>query len=96
MADTPETTSRDIHRRARRSLSLVLRRQVLIAALGFGSGIVLARTLTPGDFGVFAIAGFVVSFASLLADLGLHAALVQRATAPGRNPQTAAAPRARI
>jgi O-antigen/teichoic acid export membrane protein len=90
MADTPETTSRDIHRRARRSLSLVLRRQVLIATLGFGSGIVLARTLTPGDFGVFAIAAFVVTFASLLADLGLHAALVQRATSPGeRDIQTA-------
>ena len=90
MVDAPESTPREIHQRARRSLRLVLSRQLLIAMLSFASGIVLARTLTPADFGVFAIAAFVVGFAGMLADLGLHAALVQRATAPAeRDLQTA-------
>jgi O-antigen/teichoic acid export membrane protein len=68
----------DLHKRARRSLWLVLSRQLVVAALTFGSGIVLARTLEPSDFGMFAIAVFVVAFAGMMTDLGLHAALVQR------------------
>lgn len=55
-------------------------RQVLVALVTFGSGVVLARTLSPADFGVFAIATFVVVFAGLIADLGLHSALIQRAS----------------
>lgn len=57
---------------------LVLSRQLLVAALTFGSGIVLARTLEPSDFGIFAIAVFVVAFVGMMTDLGLHSALVQR------------------
>jgi len=45
----------------------------------FGSGVVLARTLPPADFGLFAIALFVVTFAGALTELGLQAALIQRA-----------------
>jgi O-antigen/teichoic acid export membrane protein len=90
MADAPDRTPRDIHRLARRSLSLVVSRQLLITGLSFASGVVLARALTPADFGVFAIATFVVGFAGLLADLGLHSALVQRAVSPvERDLQTA-------
>ena len=46
--------------------------------LGFASGIVLARRLSPADFGLFAIATFVVVLVGMIADLGLHAALIQR------------------
>jgi PST family polysaccharide transporter len=59
-------------------LWLVLSRQILVAVLTFGSGIVLARRLEPSDFGMFAIAVFVVVFVGMLTDLGLHSALVQR------------------
>jgi PST family polysaccharide transporter len=56
----------------------VLSRQAIVALLTFGSGIVLARTLSPADFGLFAIATFVVVLTGMLTDLGLHSALVQR------------------
>ena len=81
---------REIHRRAQRSLWVVLSRQGIRSLLTFGSGIVLARTLAPADFGVFAIAAFVVVFARLLADVGLPAALIQRFETLGeRDLQTA-------
>ena len=72
------TANREIHDRAKRSLWLVLTRQGLVALVAFASGVVLARTLSPADFGVFAIATFVVVFAGMIADLGLTAALIQR------------------
>ena len=57
----------------------MLSRQALVALVTFGSGVVLARRLSPADFGVFAIATFVVVFVGMIADLGLHSGLVQRA-----------------
>ena len=68
----------DIHQRAHRSLWLVLSRQAVVALIGFASGVVLARKLSPADFGIFAISTFVVVFVGMIADLGLHAALIQR------------------
>src|SRR5688572_4757257 len=76
--DSHVPATREIHQRAQRSLWLVLSRQALVALLMFASGIVLARTLAPADFGLFAIAMFVVVFIGMIADLGLHAALIQR------------------
>ena len=70
----------DIHKRAGRSLWFVSGGQVLVALLSFASGVVLARRLSPGDFGLFAISTFVVVFVGMIADLGLHAALIQRQT----------------
>jgi O-antigen/teichoic acid export membrane protein len=72
------TGTREIHDRAQRSLWLVLSRQALVALVTFGSGVVLARTLSPADFGVFAISTFIVVFVGMIADLGLHSALIQR------------------
>ena len=42
--------------------------------------IVLARLLTPADFGVMAVATVIIGLAHLVADAGLPAALVQRQT----------------
>lgn len=75
------TETADIHKRAGRSLWFVSAGQVLVALLGFATGVVLARRLSPGDFGLFAISTFVVVFVGMIADLGLHAALIQRQTA---------------
>ncbi len=52
--------------------------QTLVALLGFASGVVLARRLSPADFRLFAISTFVVVFVGMIADLGLHAGLIQR------------------
>jgi O-antigen/teichoic acid export membrane protein len=70
----------DIHQRARRSLWFVSGGQGLVTLLAFVSGVVLARRLSPDAFGLFAISTFVVVFVGMIADLGLHAALVQRQT----------------
>ena len=67
-----------VHQRARRGIRLMLSRGALVLLLTFGSGIILARTLAPADFGVFAIALFIVIFVGLLTDLGLRPALIQR------------------
>ena len=74
------TATREIHERAQRSLWLVMSRQIVVALLGFASGVVLARRLSPADFGLFAISTFIVVFVGMIADLGLHAALIQRPT----------------
>jgi O-antigen/teichoic acid export membrane protein len=59
------------------------------AALQLGFGVVLARLLPPRDFGVVALAWVVVSFAELLAQLGLGVALVQRQGLTERHVRTA-------
>jgi PST family polysaccharide transporter len=69
---------RDLHRRAERAIRLLLLRQSLLVALTVGGGIVLARHLEPTDFGVFAIAHFVVSALGLVTNGGLKGALIQR------------------
>lgn len=48
-------------------------------ALTLAALVVLSRALAPADFGVFAILQFPLGLLNLLADAGLHAALVQRA-----------------
>jgi PST family polysaccharide transporter len=78
--DVRVTETADIHRRAGRSLWFVSGGQILVALVSFASGVVLARRLSPGDFGLFAISTFVVVFVGMIADLGLHTALIQRQT----------------
>src|SRR5205085_5807366 len=46
----------------------------------FAIGVLLARLLGPGPFGIVAIATLLCGFASLMADFGFSAALVQRKT----------------
>jgi O-antigen/teichoic acid export membrane protein len=58
---------------------------VLVLLLMFGSGVVLARALPPADFGLFAIALFVIVLAGMLTELGLQPALIQRAGALGEH-----------
>lgn len=49
-----------------------------IKALAFISTIVLARLLTPADFGIVAIATAVVTLVEMLGDFGFHVYLVQK------------------
>jgi len=46
--------------------------------IGIASTLILARLLTPADFGVVAMASLVVSLIDTLFDLGVNAALVQK------------------
>ena len=58
--------------------------QVLQVIVRFGAMLVMARLLTPRDFGLFALAMIVANLADLVVGLGVGDALVQRrALAPG-------------
>jgi O-antigen/teichoic acid export membrane protein len=71
-----------IARRASSGVLLLAVRGVVIRALGFGTSIVLARLLTPGQFGLVALATSIAAFGDLLGSAGVGAALVQRAEEP--------------
>ena len=66
--------------RAARGSSIVLGSQALRAFLQFVSLILLARLLTPADFGLVAMVLAVIGIADLLRDFGLSSAAVQAKT----------------
>ncbi len=78
-SDPQDPRRHDVNRRARQGIRVLLVRQVFVLLLMFSSGVVLARTLPPADFGLFAIALFVITLAGMLTELGLQPALIQRA-----------------
>lgn len=57
--------------------------------VGVISMVVLARLLTPADFGVVALASVVVGFAVVLFDLGINIAVVQRSSLDNADLDTA-------
>ena len=66
--------------RAARGSSIVLGGQALKILLQFGSLILLARLLTPSDFGLVAMVTSVIGIADLLRDFGLSSAVIQSKT----------------
>lgn len=69
----------DVERRAARGGVLMIAAQILRLGLQIGSTAVLARLLTPHDYGLFGMAAVLAGFALLINDLGLNTATVQRA-----------------
>jgi O-antigen/teichoic acid export membrane protein len=69
----------DLKGRALRSGAATLASQGCILLIQLASTAVLARLLTPADYGLFAIVFAIVTFVSLFKDLGLQLATVQRA-----------------
>jgi len=51
---------------------------MFLRVVSIGASIVLARILDPGDFGVLAMAGIVLSTTSLFSGLGMNMAVIQR------------------
>jgi O-antigen/teichoic acid export membrane protein len=76
--EEPELNRGTTHQRARRGIKLLMGRQVIVLILTFGAGIVLARALDPAEFGLYAIASFLVSAFALFGDFGLAPSLIQR------------------
>lgn len=72
----------ELRRRASGGLFVVGTRGVAVLLLGFGGYVVLARLLTPREFGIYAVGLAFVSFVALLSDGGLGAGLIRRAEAP--------------
>jgi O-antigen/teichoic acid export membrane protein len=67
-----------LHQQARRGIRLLLGRQVAVQALTFAGGVVLARALHPAQFGLYAIATFLVQILAQFGDFGLAPSLIQR------------------
>ena len=61
---------------------IVAARGLLIIVVGFGGTVVLARLLTPHDFGVIALGTAVLMVVALLSDGGLGSALIRREEPP--------------
>ncbi|MEO1008330.1 MAG: lipopolysaccharide biosynthesis protein [Planctomycetota bacterium] len=69
----------DLNRRAARGGVVTLSGQALRLIVQIGSTMVLARLLTPGDFGLVAMGLTATSFAMVFKDAGLSIATIQRA-----------------
>src|SRR5215207_2888265 len=67
----------DLGRRSVKSGVLTLSSQALKFVLGMGSMIVLARLLTPTDYGIVGMVAIVLNFAVMFQYLGLSRATVQ-------------------
>ncbi len=72
----------ELKRNARVGMVVLGTRTALQNLIILGANVYLARWLDRGDFGIFGILQFALSFFRLLADTGLAAALVQQKKAP--------------
>jgi O-antigen/teichoic acid export membrane protein len=83
---TPEASASleagEVRRRASAGLVIVGTRSVAIMVLGLLSNVVLARLLTPRDFGIAAAGLTFISLVGLLSDGGLGGGLIRRPTPP--------------
>jgi O-antigen/teichoic acid export membrane protein len=59
-------------------VGFMLRRQLAGKAIFIAGNIVLARLLSPQDFGAYAVIAFTLQFFATFADVGLGAALIQK------------------
>ncbi|MFI7589614.1 lipopolysaccharide biosynthesis protein [Spongisporangium articulatum] len=78
-ADAGTDQARNLGDAAARGVSVVLATQALRVALQFGSVVLLARLLTPEDFGLVAMVTAVIGIAEIIRDAGLSSAAVQAA-----------------
>ncbi len=82
MADTPAVRPSDVVRRTIRGAVSLGGGQVAAQILNIGGTLVLARLLTPAEFGLFAILTFFLALLTALGDLGLGMSLVRRPAEP--------------
>jgi O-antigen/teichoic acid export membrane protein len=88
-ADRMEPSAQSLTSRTARAAQWRFSGSIIGAALQFSVGVLLARLLTPRDFGVSALASLVMGLARLLGDLGMGSAVVQRAVLTDRHIRTA-------
>lgn len=67
---------------ASQGIKSVITRQIVTKLFGLGSTLVLARLLSPSDFGIYAIVCFAVTMFGLIADAGLAVALLRQPQPP--------------
>jgi PST family polysaccharide transporter len=64
--------------RANRGVKLLILRRAAMQMITFGGGVILARILTPAEFGLFGIATILVQMFELVGDVGLSPFFIQR------------------
>ena len=79
-AFTERGASHDLAARSARGGATRFAGQGAQFAFQIGATLILARLLTPGDFGLVAMVAVIVAFGTLLRDAGLSAAVVQSRT----------------
>lgn len=82
--DDSVQTASELKSKASKGALLVGGRTVLIRGIGLLGNLVLARLLTPEDFGALAVGLVVVAFSQLFSDGGFGAALVRGEAEPTR------------
>lgn len=81
---SPELSSGEVRRRAVSGAVIDGLRGIGVRALGLLGMVVLARLLTPKDFGAIAFGAALISFIGFLSDGGVGTALIRREEAPSR------------
>ncbi len=78
MSSEDSSSTKTINAKAKKGITLLLGRQAFLQILTFGGGVIVARILTPTQFGLFGIASFFVGIIALFGDFGLSSFLIQR------------------
>lgn len=82
MSSNDPSEDQALKRRAKLGLIALTVRSILQNVVILVANVYLARVLTPGDYGIFGILQYAVSFFKLIGDTGLGAALVQKHEPP--------------
>ncbi len=78
----PNQHSRHVGTKTIQGASLMVLRTLVLYPVGFVGEVLLARLLSPQDFGVYAVASFVTVTLSGVLEVGLAASLIQRPEEP--------------
>jgi teichuronic acid exporter len=73
-----------LRRAARFGVMALVVRSMILQVAGFAGSVALARLLDPGDFGVFAIVQFALSFFTFFGDAGLAGSLIRQKQQPSQ------------
>jgi O-antigen/teichoic acid export membrane protein len=73
-----DQATQEHHHAARRGIKLLMLRQVGLQLFTFLGGVVIARTLGPGAYGLFGISSYLVNMLAQFADFGLAPSFIQR------------------
>ncbi len=79
-AGAPRVDMADLKRKSVRNGLITLASQGVTVAIQLASTIVLARLVSPDDYGIVAMVAAITGFAGLFRDLGLSAAAIQKGT----------------
>jgi O-antigen/teichoic acid export membrane protein len=78
----PAPSRAALEQSARRGVVVLVVRTVVLQLTVLGGNVYLARLLSPGDFGVFAVVQFALQMFQLFGDAGLAAGLIQKKEQP--------------